>query len=72
MVCWIWIVVKMFQDAGILHGILGIICGLYAFIWGWMAAGRLDLKNVMIAWSVAFVLSLCLNGAVVSLNPNMF
>jgi hypothetical protein len=31
-----------------LKGILGVFCGLYAFIWGWMNAGRLGLKNIML------------------------
>jgi hypothetical protein len=28
--------VKLFQQKGALHGILGLICMLYTFIWGWM------------------------------------
>lgn len=39
----ILVVVKMFQNAGALHGILGLICGLYAYIWGWMNANKLGI-----------------------------
>jgi hypothetical protein len=56
-VCWIMVVVKMFQNAGVLQGILGIICGLWAFIWGWMNVGTVQ-RNVMLAWSVALVVSM--------------
>jgi len=45
-----------------LHGILGIICGLYAFIWGWMNAEQQGLKKVMIIWTVLIIVSIALNG----------
>ena len=52
----ILVVVKMFQNAGALHGILGLICGLYAFIWGWMNANKLGIRNLMIIWTVLIIL----------------
>ncbi len=58
-VCWIMTLIAMFQDkqdGGTLKGVLGIICALWAFIWGWMHAGRLGRKNVMIAWTIAIIL----------------
>jgi len=55
LICWIMVLIKMFKEAGPLHGILGIICGLYAFIWGWMKATELNLKNVMLAWTGCFL-----------------
>lgn len=57
-VCWILILIKMFQTAGALQGILGIICSLWAFIWGWMNADRLGAKNIMLAWSAAIVVGI--------------
>lgn len=54
-VFFIIVVVKLFQQKGALHGILGILCGLYTFIWGWMNADRLALKQTMIYWTVAIV-----------------
>ena len=57
----ILVVVKMFQNAGALHGILGIICGLYAYIWGWMNANKLGIKNLMIIWTVLIILIIVLN-----------
>lgn len=31
------VLVKLFQTEGLLKGILGLICMLYTFIWGWNA-----------------------------------
>jgi len=52
----ILVVVKMFQNAGALHGILGIICGLYAYIWGWMNSGKLGIRNLMIIWTILIII----------------
>jgi hypothetical protein len=40
-----------------MHGVLGLLCGLYAFIWGWMNAFRQNLLFVMIAWTLLILLS---------------
>ena len=63
-VCWIMVLIKLFQEKGVLHGILGIICSLYPFIWGWMHVNRLKIMNVMIIWTICVVLGIILNGAV--------
>jgi hypothetical protein len=57
----ILVVVKMFQNAGALHGILGLICGLYALIWGWMNADKYNIRNLMIAYTGVLVLVIVLN-----------
>jgi len=57
----ILVVVKMFQNAGALHGILGLICGLYAYIWGWMNSAKLNIRNLMIIWTVLIILVFILN-----------
>jgi hypothetical protein len=57
----ILVVVKMFQNAGALHGILGIICGLYAYIWGWMNSAKYNIRNLMIIWTVLIILIIILN-----------
>jgi hypothetical protein len=59
--CLIMVLIKLFQEKGPLHGILGIICGLYTFIWGWMNVDRLNIRNIMIVWSVCIVLAIILN-----------
>lgn len=59
LVCWIIVLIKMFQSEGALKGVLGIItCGIYAFIWGWMNTARFNLKNIMIIWTIAIIISL--------------
>ena len=63
LVFFIMVLIKLFQEKGVLHGILGIICGLYTFIWGWMNADRLNIKNTMVYWSIAIVVQIILNGA---------
>ena len=55
------VLIKLFQTKGALHGILGIICGLYTFIWGWMNATALNLKNIMLIWTGLIIASVILN-----------
>ena len=58
----IMVLIKLFQTKGVLHGILGIICLLYAFIWGWMNTNLVG-KNIMIAWTICVVLGMILYGS---------
>lgn len=58
LVCWIMILIKMFQNEKPLLGILGIFCGLWAFIWGWMKSSTLGTKKLMMIWSACFVMSI--------------
>ena len=53
-ICWIIVLIRMFKE-GALKGILGLVCGLYAFIWGWMNAGS-GLKNIMLLWTLGIIL----------------
>jgi hypothetical protein len=62
LVCFIIMIIPLFQEKGALHGILGIICGLYTFIWGWMNAARLGKKQVMMIWTIALIASIIING----------
>lgn len=55
LVCFIIVLIKLFQQKGVLHGILGIICGLYTFIWGWIESARLNIKNIMLAWTALII-----------------
>lgn len=62
LICWIMVLIKMFPAEGALKGILAIICGLYAFIWGWMNSSTHNLRNIMLAWTVAIIVSIIVNG----------
>jgi hypothetical protein len=61
LVCFVMVVVKLFQQKGVLHGILGIICGLYTLIWGWMNAAKLNIKKLMLIWTILVVVGIILN-----------
>ena len=65
LVLWIMVLIKLFQKEGVLLGILGIICGIYAFIWGWMNSGLVG-KNIMIAWTACIIIGIILNGSSVA------
>jgi hypothetical protein len=61
LICWIMVLLKMFPAEGVVKGILAIICGLYAFIWGWMNATQHNLRNLMLVWTVAILVSIVLS-----------
>lgn len=64
LICWIIVLIKQFQDAGVVHGIIGIItCGIWTFIWGWMNASRLNIRNIMMIWTVLILISMVLRFA---------
>ena len=71
LVCFVMVLIKQFQTAGALHGIIGLItCGIWTFIWGWMKASTLNLRNIMLAWTGLIVLGIVLNmmGAMAALS----
>lgn len=57
------VLVKLFQSEGLMKGILGLICMLYTYIWGWQHIGKeeLKLKTWMYLWTGAIVLGIILN-----------
>jgi len=61
LICFIIVLIKLFQNEGALKGILGIICSLYTFIWGWINADKLGIKNIMLIWTLLIIVSLLLN-----------
>lgn len=64
LICWVIVLIKQFQDAGVVHGIIGIItCGIWTFIWGWMNATRLNIKTIMMVWTLLIIVSLVLRFA---------
>ena len=61
LICFIIVLIKLFQNEGALKGILGLICGLYTFIWGWMNSDRLGIRNIMMIWTLLIIIQLVLN-----------
>jgi len=68
-ICFIIVLIKQFQEGGILHGIIGLItCGIWTFIWGWINSGRLNIRNIMLIWTVLWVAAIILNSMSGALN----
>ena len=63
LVCFIIVLIKLFAEEGAGKGILGLICGIYTFYWGWQNADRQNIRTVMTVWTVGVVLSLFSNFA---------
>jgi hypothetical protein len=63
LVCGIMVLVKLFQQEGAGKGILGLICMLYTYIWGWQNIKKeeLQLKTWMYVWTGAIILGIILN-----------
>ena len=62
LICLIIVLIKQFQNAGVVHGIIGIItCGIWTFIWGWMNGGKLNFKNIMLIWTLLIIVTMVLN-----------
>jgi hypothetical protein len=57
------VLIKLFQKEGFLKGILGLICMIYTYIWGWMHIKdqSLNLKTWMYIWTGAIVVGIILN-----------
>jgi hypothetical protein len=61
LICFIIVLIKQFQDAGVVHGIIGIVtCGIWTFIWGWMNSSRLNLRTIMLIWTLLIIVSIVL------------
>ncbi|HEX8136777.1 MAG TPA: hypothetical protein VF544_04225 [Pyrinomonadaceae bacterium] len=63
LICFIIVLIKLFQNGGVVQGIIGLICGIWTFIWGWMNAGKLNIRNIMLIWTALILLSIILNVA---------
>jgi hypothetical protein len=61
LICWILVLIKLFPAEGVGLGILGIICGLYTFIWGWQHADENNQRQLMMIWTVCFIAGIILN-----------
>ena len=62
LICFIIVLIKQFQNAGVVHGIIGIVtCGLWTLIWGWMNSGKLNLRNIMLIWTLLIIVTMILN-----------
>ena len=60
--CLVMVLLKLFPAEGPLKGILGILCGLYTYIWGWMNSSRFNLKTIMLIWTAVIILQMLMAG----------
>jgi hypothetical protein len=60
-ICWIIILIEMFKRENVVLGILGIICGLWAFIWGWMNLPKHGKRQIMQIWTACILAGIVLN-----------
>lgn len=58
LVCLIMVLIPLFKKEGPGLGVLGIFCGIYSYIWGWMNVKTSNLKKIMLAWTACIVLVL--------------
>ncbi|MBN2415221.1 hypothetical protein JXO52_05240 [bacterium] len=61
LICFILVLIKLFKKQGVGLGILGIICALYTFIWGWIHAKKQGIQNIMLIWTILIVLGIVIN-----------
>ena len=61
LICWILVLVKIFQANQIGLGILGILCPLFTFIYGWIKSGEWGLQRIMLIWTVCIVVGFAIN-----------
>jgi hypothetical protein len=78
LVCFIMVLVKMFQQGktglGIACILLVFLCGigaLVAFIYGWINATEWGIKNVMLAWTACILVGILCNVVVFAMAPPM-
>ena len=60
-ICFIMVLIKQFQTAGAVHGIIGIItCSIWTLIWGWMNADKLNIKKLMMIMTLLLIIYIIL------------
>ena len=62
--CLIFVLTKMYPKEGLVKTILGFICAIYAFIWGWQhikTEEDANFKNVMYVWTGVIILNIVLS-----------
>jgi photosystem II stability/assembly factor-like uncharacterized protein len=52
LVCFIWVLIRLFRARGIWWALVGFLFGPYAFVWGWLDAHRRKHRRLVIVWTV--------------------
>lgn len=61
LICFIVVLVKLFDAKGAACGFLGMIVSPYTFIWGWVESRRLGITNIMCLWTLLFGVTFALS-----------
>jgi len=68
-VCWIMVLIKMFQNGltglGIASIVLTVCCGfgwLITYVYGWMKVREWNISNIMLIWTGCIVADVILGG----------
>ena len=53
-ICVLYIIVwvRLTRVKGLPHGLLGLVCAVYPFLWGWWVAREQNTKTIMFLWSL--------------------
>ena len=54
--CLIYMLVRLAQEKGALHAVLGFLFPIYPFFWGWVSANRLGMMDVMGFWTAVILI----------------
>lgn len=63
------VLIKLFQREGVVKGILGFICMIYTFMWGWMHAREENIQVLMIIWTVIILGSVFMLAILTAFGP---
>ncbi len=66
--CFVITLIRLFSKEGIGLGILGLICGIYTFWWGWKNIDKPGDRTVMTLWTIGIVCAIILNFATRSMS----
>ena len=56
LILFVLVLIRLFKKEGPLKGILGVICGIYTFIWGWLKHKELKLTRIMAIWTAVLII----------------
>lgn len=60
--------IKLYQQQGVGHMLLGLCCSLYLFVWGWQNCDRLGFRKEMRSWTTVVVAQFLLAIVIVAVN----
>ncbi len=56
LVFFIIVLIKLFKKEGLILGIVGLLIGIFTFIWGWIKHKELQLTKLMLIWTITIII----------------